>query len=317
MHVGDDATTVVVSAPVAAPAQDAWRALTNPDRVAMWFGELTDELKAGAAVSLQFGDGDFFDIEVSEVDASRRRLRWTWRFMGCGVRQNIEFEVLPRPDATATVIVRDREPRRARTASLELGEGWRDFTSRLQRYLATAERTRYDWRDEIDVCIELPASADDASRILIAHAGDWLPLDHGENLFTADAIVLEDDHTAGWLAIEDVAPSGPRSVRFAARPDGLRRTTTCAISIEPLGSDAVLVINHRGFRELDAPDDRRRHCRMRCAQIWVDAAWRAHEILTTQIELRAGRREAERDASSQLRRDGAAPGSRAVTADGS
>jgi uncharacterized protein YndB with AHSA1/START domain len=265
---------------------DAWRAVTDPEHVARWFGTLTGVLEPQAALRLDFEDGDFFDIEVVEVDPTRRRLHWTWRFMGCGSREDIEIAVASvlGSDVTASVTVRDSKPRRSPEMSLELGEGWRDFTSRLQRHLATGTRTRYDWRSDVDVWMELPASAADARRILIPAAAGWLPLDGGDNLFTAEALVLDDGEPDARLTIDAVEPAGPASVRFRVRPDGLRRATTCEIAIESRGADAMLGISHGGFRELDAPDHRRRDYRRRCARAWLAAAWRARQLLETHME---------------------------------
>jgi uncharacterized protein YndB with AHSA1/START domain len=299
VRLGGDDGSVVVSVQVPGSADEAWRAVTERERIALWLGTLTGVLQPQASLRLDFEDGDFFDIEVVEVDPLRRRLRWTWRFMGCGCREDIEIAVASTagPDATSVVTVRDSELRRSREASLELAEGWRDFTSRLQRHLATGDRTRYDWRSEVDVSIELPTSADDARRILIPAAAEWLPLDSGENLFTAAALVLDDGKSAATLAIEDVEPAGPGSVRFTARPEGMGRPTTCQIAIEPRGAAATLRISHAGFRELDVPELRRRDYRQRCASAWLAAARHARQIL-----------EAHMDSSSdELRRSDAHP----------
>jgi len=93
--------------------------------------------------------------------------------------------------------------------------------------------------------------------------------------------VLGDD----LLPIGDVAPAGPRAVRFAARPTDMGGETSCEISIQPLGEDAaVLGINH-GFRELDATDAHRRQLRERCLEAWLAAATRARTILAKQPQL--------------------------------
>ncbi|HEV7808700.1 MAG TPA: SRPBCC domain-containing protein [Solirubrobacteraceae bacterium] len=287
VHAGEVDACVVVSALVCASADEAWRAATDPERVRLWFGTLSDKLEPGVRSRLDFEDGDFFDLEVVEVDPLRRRLRWTWRFMGCGPREDVEFSVAPQPDRedAATVEVRDCQAGRSREASLALGDGWRDFTSRLQRHLATGRRTRYDWRGDVDVWIELPVDVDvdAARRALIPAAASWLPLDAGENLFTAHALVLDDADADAWLAIEDVEPAGPGSVRFKARPSGLRRSTTCEIAIEPRGGRATLGISHCGFRELDAPDARCREYRVSCASLWLAAARRASEIVEATV----------------------------------
>lgn len=84
-----------------------------------------------------------------------------------------------------------------------------------------------------------------------------------------------------------VEPSqtGPRSVRFTARPADTRRTSSCEISIQEIGANSVLGINHGGFRELDAPDTRRRELRERCLQAWLESARRAASVLAARRPL--------------------------------
>jgi uncharacterized protein YndB with AHSA1/START domain len=277
IRLADD-DCVVVSVRVPVSADEAWRAVTERERVARWLGTLSGDLRAQACVRLDFGDGDFFDIEDVRIDRAHRRLRWTWRFMASAPRDDIEIAVAS-AGKEAIVTVRDLQPSRGRRASLELGEGWRDFTSRLHRHLATGARTRYDWRSDVDVWIELPKNADAARRTLIPAAADWMPLDDGANLFSADALVLDDGGRPERLSIEDVEPAGPGSVRFTARPEGLSQATSCRISIKPRGEAAVLEISHTGFRELDTTDRRRRDLRECCARAWLAAARRAQEIL--------------------------------------
>lgn len=275
IRLGDD-DAVVVSVQVPASADEAWQAITRRERVALWLGSLTGELEPQASVRLDFGDGDFFDLDVVQVDPSSRRLRWSWRFMGCAPRDDIEIAVNA-VGREAQVTVRDSQPQRGREASLELGEGWRDFTSRLQAHLRTGARTRYDWRSDVDVWIELPADAGTARRTLIPAAAAWLPLDGAADLFGADALVL--GGPAESLAIEGIEPAGPGSVRFIARPAGQQATTKCLIAIEPRGEEAVLAISQTGFGALDATDRQRRDWRERCARAWLAAARRARELL--------------------------------------
>lgn len=276
--VDDD--TVVVEARVPVAPAEAWRAVCERERLAQWLGTLTADLDVPGDVRLELDDGDFFEIEDVQLDPAQRRVRWRWRFMGCAPSDDVEITVAP-AGAEAKVAVRDRQPRRGRTASLELGSGWRDFTSRLQRHLATGERSRYDWRRDVDVWMQLPVDAAAARRLLIAHAARWLPLRGGADLFSAQSLALDDDagDDAHRLAIAGVTPAGPGAVRFTARPEPLRQATTCLISISPRGDASMLAVHHTGFDALDADDDRRRDWRERSARAWLAAAWRAHRLV--------------------------------------
>jgi hypothetical protein len=162
-----------------------------------------------------------------------------------------------------------------------LGEGWRDFTSRLQRHLMHGTRTRYDWRSDVDVWAELPLEADAARRLVIASAADWLPLaDGAANLLVADALVLDDGEEPAGFAIEGVHGTGPASVEFELRPEGVDGSLTTRIGVEGRddGAGASLAIGQTGFRDLPAPEAAQRRLRERFAAAWVAAARRAVEL---------------------------------------
>jgi uncharacterized protein YndB with AHSA1/START domain len=274
--LGDEAGTVVVAAQTPASRETVWRALSARPRIDQWFGALTGELAPGAHPRLDFGDGDFFDLEVEAVDEPV--LRWAWRFMGCGPRDEIQLRV-DRCDGGTAVTVTDHEPDRERDEALALGEGWRDFTMRLQRYLATGERSRYDWRSDVDVWIELPLDAEAARRLVIGSAAEWLPLAAGaSNLITADALVLGDGELPAAFAILGVEGAGPASVRFELRPDGMAGSLPTRVAVVPRGDHAMLAIGQTGFRLLAADDATRRRIRERFAAAWLTAARRAREL---------------------------------------
>jgi uncharacterized protein YndB with AHSA1/START domain len=268
-----------VAAPSQAPPDEAWRALTEPARVEQWFGALSGPLSPRARVRLDFQDGDFFDLEVDRVE--QPVLSFAWRFMGCGPRNTIELRVDEHGDGGSVVTVTDEDPGRSRDDALDLGEGWRDFTARLQRYLATGERSRYDWRGDVDVWVELPLDADAARRIVIGSAAGWLPLEEGAaNLMVADAIVLDDGQQPAVFAIDAVAGTGPASVRFELRPEGIDASLPTRIAVAARGRGATLAIGQTGFRDLPVDDAARRRMRERFAGAWVAAAGRAAELAT-------------------------------------
>jgi uncharacterized protein YndB with AHSA1/START domain len=273
-----EAGTVVVAAATTTRPDDAWAALTERARVAHWFGELSDELTAGAHVRLGFGDGDFFDLEVERVEWPV--VRWTWRFMGTGPQDKVELRVDAHGDVSR-VTVTDREPDRGADEARALGEGWRDFTSRLQRYLATGERSRYDWRSDVDVSIALPIGPDAARRLLLGAAAGWLPLPPGaESLIAADVVVLDDGEAPARFAIGDLAGTGPASVRFELRPEGLDGALETRIAVTAHGDGSTLAIAQSGFRKLSVDIEGQRRIRERFASAWRSAVLRAADLVT-------------------------------------
>jgi uncharacterized protein YndB with AHSA1/START domain len=268
--------TVAVTAAMRTAVEETWRALLEPERIEQWFGTISGELAPGAHARLDFEDGDFFDIDVER--AEQPVLRWTWRFMGCGPADRIDFRV-ERSAGRSIVTVTDANPDRSGEAALEMGQGWRDFLTRLQRYLANGERSRYDWRSDVDIWIELGVDADAARRLLIGAASDWLPLEAGAaNLITAEAIVLDDGQEPMTFAISDVEGTGPMSVRFKLRPTGIDGALLTWIDVATRGDGATLAISQTGFRNLPVDDAVQRSLRARFAAAWLAAVRRAAEL---------------------------------------
>ena len=262
---------------VAAPPREAWNALRDPARVEQWFGVLTGPLEPGAHVRLDFEDGDFFDLEVEHV--AEPVLRFAWRFMGCGPRDSISLDVTPDGPGGSLVTVSDRQPDRSAGEALELTKGWRDFLSRLQRYLATGERSRYDWRSDVDVWAELALGADAARRLVIGSAAEWMPFEgDAANLMEADALVVDDGEEPARFAVSGVRGTGPASVRFDVRPEGVDGSLDTQIGILGRGDHSALAVSQTGFRDLPADAATQRRVRERFAAAWVAAASRAVEL---------------------------------------
>jgi uncharacterized protein YndB with AHSA1/START domain len=107
---------VVVSVLLDVPLVEVWQALTEPQRVARWFGTLTGALRPGTSVRLDFGDGDFFTLEIIQLDPPYL-LQYAWRFLGIGPLNTITWQVAPR-DKGCQVTVTDSEPERSHEAAL-------------------------------------------------------------------------------------------------------------------------------------------------------------------------------------------------------
>ena len=76
--------TVSASIPIPHAPPEAWRDLTEGERLSCWFATSGD-LRPGAPFQLDFGDGDFFVGEVTRWEEARC-LGLEWRFMGLGPR---------------------------------------------------------------------------------------------------------------------------------------------------------------------------------------------------------------------------------------
>jgi uncharacterized protein YndB with AHSA1/START domain len=276
----EEIVDVEVSLPV--PPVEVWRAITAPEALSGWFGTLRSPLAAGQENRLDFGDGDFFDLVVLDLKAPAC-LRYSWRFMGTSPPNEITWR-LDHQGPGCRLSVTDHEPGRSLTESIELGKGWADFLSRLHGFLTSGRATRYDWRDEIDVSIEIPAGPGTAFRRLLSPdaIGLWLPLDrprlengtcllldHGPHQADAESPIL--------LRICCVKFQPPAEVSFLV--EGPERSgevpTQIAMSQRPDHGASHLYVHQAGWKSLRIPDEQRRDLRVRSAGLWVTGVRRA------------------------------------------
>src|SRR5688500_2003004 len=94
----DPATTmdgaVDGSAQVSAPFDKVWQSWTDAAVVAQWFGDLSGDLKSGGSARLDFGDGDFFDLDSIALSPPNV-IEYDWKFLGIGPTDSITWQIEP------------------------------------------------------------------------------------------------------------------------------------------------------------------------------------------------------------------------------
>ena len=103
---GLDPGTVVMAREIKAPARQVWQALTDPPVVSQWLGTLTTPLAEGQNTRLDFGDGDFFtlqDVVLNRPD----HLRYSWRFLGIGPLDTIDWYIIPKGAGCRVTVTAD------------------------------------------------------------------------------------------------------------------------------------------------------------------------------------------------------------------
>jgi uncharacterized protein YndB with AHSA1/START domain len=277
IRLPDDWARVMMSAPVA--RDEMWRAVTDPALVGQWFGTLRAPMTAGEDNRVEFGDGDFFDVEVDRIEPGRR-LTFRWTFLGVGPECRVSWQV-DGDEKASTLTVDDSCTGRPPSETAQLKAGWLDFVNRLATYLETGRPTRYEWRQEIDGSVLLPAG--DWRPLRPETVADWLPI--ATNGGGPGWFFVVDEEGPRRFELHDWQLEPDRSLNFTvAMPQG-DVPTVCALRSEPGEQGLTLSVAHLGWDRLHLSDLQKRMLRHRFAATWRAALAQAEECARTRQEL--------------------------------
>jgi uncharacterized protein YndB with AHSA1/START domain len=262
-----------------APPERAFRALAGQAELASWFGTPTSPLQAGGRRRIDFGDGDFFELDDIEL-APPTRLGYSWRFLGLSTVNLIGWTVAPRRGGGAIVTVTDDCEGRSPEGVAEMREGWRDFTGRLARFLETGERTRYDWRRELGGGVELAGGVDRAAVRLFApdRLAAWQPW-RASALAEGATLQVDDGVTPGELRLAGVDRRNPTELHFVVGAAQWKRPTRCALALQSCGANTMLTFSHVGWEDIGGTNEEQRRQRERFCRHWVKSMQRARSLV--------------------------------------
>lgn len=274
--------TVEVTISVDASPAEVWKALTDPLIVAKWFGNLSSPFVEGQATRLDFDDGDFFGIETIRLDPLST-IQYSWRFLGIGPLDLITWKISP-GESGCLVTVLDEEPGRTMEDALSLREGWLDFTSRLRRFLKSGKSSRYSWRRELDVSIELKADSKAAWPLLFEteSLSDWLPVD-AVAIESGAHLKLDDQADPSAFEITNARILAPSQIEFDLSSTDWLNPTRCALSIFPRTEGSLLGVSHNGWEEIKKGRAYQKGQRQRFCNFWIAALERAREIVKMKL----------------------------------
>jgi uncharacterized protein YndB with AHSA1/START domain len=273
-----ESAPVMVTREVSASAAEVWDALTDPRILSQWLGALTAPLVEGQSTRLDFGDGDFFDLQDIVLDRPYR-LQYTWRFLGIGPQDTITWNIDPGKDH-CQVTVTDDEPARTEEASLQLRKGWLDFSKRLKDYLAKGRSTRYSWRRDFEGSIELEGNREHIWDLLFQNEVQyqWLPLDRGV-LDVGAHFVVNDSAEPSMLRAAEVVWNPRASVSFKlTHPDWLH-PTRCTLELSPRGHNTILNVSHNNWKTISSDKAYQKQQRQRFSQLWIATLQRARNLI--------------------------------------
>ncbi|MGB9369708.1 MAG: SRPBCC domain-containing protein [Xanthobacteraceae bacterium] len=260
---------VRVSVLVPGTPADAWRALTERDSVARWFGDLSETLRPGGTHRLDFGDGDFFAISKVRLGPPHS-IAYDWRFLGTSPTDAIAWSIAAE-DGACRVTVTDTEPSRTPSGCDEMIEGWTDFLQRLQGHRVTGRNTRYAWRKEFSGSIELALEPAAAFAQLLSSEGQgrWLPWTGGA-IASGATLLMTDGGAPERLHVSGVQKESA-SLHFKLSAPRWRVATDCRIALQPWPSGALLVVTHDGWPAIDPLPTEQAVQRTRFGTLWTKA----------------------------------------------
>lgn len=263
----EKAETVRVSIHTDREPEAVWPVLTEPERLACWFGELERPWRVGESARIGFGDGDFFDVTTTELTPPRS-IGFEWRFLGLGQVARIGWTLTPLADGGTEVVVSDGDPTRTTAEADQLASGWLDFFSRLTAFLATGEPSRYEWRDEIDGSVDLTGSI---APLEFDTLRRWLPI--STDGFQPRWFFVVDDEGPRRFRVSDWHLDGAELTFSVEIPDA-DRLTGCTVTVGTVPGRAErrrLRFEHAGWRGLGLPGRQSLLLRQRFTMSWTAA----------------------------------------------
>ncbi len=272
------AGTVKVKRTLPASAPAVWQALTDPEVVSRWFGNLAEPLRPNGRSYLDFDDGDFFTLEAIRLDPPHS-LQYAWRFLGIGPLDTITWELVPEA-GNCIVTVTDSEPGRSAEAAHQLRKGWLDFTNRLRTLFTHGARTRYSLRSEFEASIELRREKEAVLDLLFKEnmQPQWLPIDE-TGLKNGGQFSVATEDSAMRLEITDVEWKDKGRVAFELKRPSWLQPTRCLVELNARGEDSLLSVSQGDWKSIAKDADTQRLERRRFSATWINALRRA-QVLT-------------------------------------
>lgn len=257
-----------VTIAIRSSAEEIWKALTEPDIVRKWWGEISPPFRVGRLSQLAVGDGDLYALEIVRLEPPYH-LEYGRRLFGIGAKETIRW-IISAKEGGCLINVSYTVPELDGDRRCAWHEEWIDHTDRLEKCLKNESLRPSPRLRELIISTELPGGITSVRSYL----SEYLKKVFGlfRNPF------YEKDETT--LSVRDGAE--PNDVRIVT---GRGDSTACSVSLElshstwlyptsahlylrqrPQGTK--LTIRHRGWEGTAFDDEDRKRQRARFARFW-------------------------------------------------
>jgi uncharacterized protein YndB with AHSA1/START domain/rhodanese-related sulfurtransferase len=262
-----------VTRAIRAPAEKIWAALTDPDVVRMWLGEVSPPFQLGRLSQLATGDGDVHALEIFHMEPPHH-LEYGRRRFGIDVKETIDWTVVPNPDGCLVTVSWSASEHKDDHRSPE-HEEWLFHTDRLEKVIAGVPLPAAPPDREFLLSTDLPGG--------VATVQDHLTRYLGRMLDTPPNALAEGYRTTISLT-DGTEPSDrvePSDVELTCRADPSTFSvcmyldhatwsspTSARLALRQRAQGTRLTVRHRGWEGVAFDDRTRIRHRRRFAQFW-------------------------------------------------
>jgi len=267
--VTDDADRFApVTRAVRASAEEIWAALSDPDIVRKWWGELSSPFRLGRLSQLTLGDGDIHLLEIIALEPPRC-LEFSRRLFGIGPKETMRWEIITKEDGCVVTLSDSALEAGGHCRDAERTE-WRFYTDRLEKCLEKAPLPPVPQSREFVLSTDLPGSTASVRPHLAKYLQKMFdsPRDPFVEAYRA-TLSLRDGGEPDDLEIA-VGPVDPAasSVSFELTHPTWLLPTSARLQLRQREQVTRLTIRHRGWAGIAFDDATRARQRARFARFW-------------------------------------------------
>jgi rhodanese-related sulfurtransferase/uncharacterized protein YndB with AHSA1/START domain len=255
-----------VTRAVRATAEEIWAALTEPDAVGKWWGEISAPFQRGHLSQLTLGDGDVHLLEIIELKPPRH-LELGRRLFGIGPKELICWQISAKEDGCLVTVSHGALDPETDREAVEPAE-WVLYTDRLEKWLEKAPLALVPRTREFVLSADLPGDAASVRAHLMEHLAKVFESSRGSFGGSYQASPLLDDCGEPKDFQITLGPADACSVLLDVAHATWVVPTTARLHLRQREQGTRLTVQHGGWAAISFDDETRTRQRARFARFW-------------------------------------------------